>query len=86
MGLYISVTSAADKVGVSSESLLNIWDGAHLLELSIGDVFNGAVGSGFPGVPLISKTIKTLGKIACFMSFGEKFTFSILYSNNLNWN
>ena len=53
--------------------MLNVWDGAHLIELAIGDVFNGSVCSGFKGVKVVSKTIKTLGKIACFMSFDENY-------------
>ena len=37
------------KTGVDAHSLLNVWDGAHLIELAIGDVFNGSSGSGFTG-------------------------------------
>lgn len=59
-------------MGINPSSVLNVWDGAHMIELAIGDVFNGSVCSGFRGVNVVSKTITTLGKIACFMSFGEK--------------
>ena len=67
----------ASQLGMSVEILLNIWDGAHLLELAIGDIFGNDT--------KIKEVIDTIGKIACFMGYGM-FSIFIIFKNQYLFN